>query len=73
MTRDTSAMVKEVSKALGAAVEEDIARSRTLDPRQRGELIVSACEAAVAIERSRILANQPPSQPAPGRRLRGNF
>jgi hypothetical protein len=57
--------VKEVSKALGEAVDQDIARLRMLDPRQRSALIVSACETAAAIERSRIAASLPPAEPEP--------
>jgi hypothetical protein len=65
MDRDASAILEEISKALDAEVEKDIARLRTLDPRQRSALIVSACETAAVIDRGRIAAGLPASQSAP--------
>jgi hypothetical protein len=73
MTRETTAIVKEVTEAVEAAVDKDIARLRTLDPHQRSQWIASACETAVAIERSRVAAGLPPSQPAPWPRSTWEF
>jgi hypothetical protein len=55
----------EMVKAHSAVADADIMRLRALTVRERSALIESACEAAAAIERSRIAAGMPPTQPAP--------
>jgi hypothetical protein len=54
-----------VVQAHAAAAERDVRRLPELDPRQRAILIESACEAAAAINRSRLAAGLPEVEPAP--------
>ena len=65
MAHETNVVVDKQAAAHGAAHDADIARLRRLSMRQRGELIESACEAAIEIQRSRLAAGLPPIQPAP--------
>ncbi|NLF07335.1 MAG: hypothetical protein GX594_05070 [Pirellulaceae bacterium] len=48
-----------------AADAADIARLRAMSVRERSEMIERACEAAASIERSRLAAGLPATQPAP--------
>jgi hypothetical protein len=65
MARDSAAAMEDLVKAVGAASERELARLRGLSLHERGVLLASACEAASAIERSRLAAGLPPSEPAP--------
>jgi hypothetical protein len=65
MQSKSAEVMKGVAHAVAAAADEEMARLRSLDPSQRSALIESACRAAMAIERSRLAAGLPPSEPAP--------
>ncbi len=55
----------EVVKAHREATDADIARLRVLSVRERSVLIELACEAAAALQRSRLAAGLPAAEPAP--------
>ena len=57
--------IADAAKAHDAARAEDDAELRTLDMRERGKLIESACEVAAAVYRSRLAAGLPEVDPAP--------
>ncbi len=58
--------VDRLDKQIAAhAAADELAARQSLDPDRRGELIVSACEAAAVIRRSRRAAGLPPVEPAP--------
>lgn len=65
MADGTTRALSEMVKAHDASADAEIARLRALTVRERGLLIELACEAAVAIERSRLAAGLPATQPAP--------
>lgn len=65
MLRQSAVVMDELVKAHGAAADRDVARLRTLGPRERGVLIESACEAAAVVNRSRLAAGLPAVEPAP--------
>jgi hypothetical protein len=65
MVQDSAVLIEELIKAHGAASDLDAMQLRTLGPRERGILIESACEAAAAINRSRLATGLPPVEPAP--------
>jgi hypothetical protein len=52
-------------QAHAAADAAENARLRSLTERERAEMLDAACLAAEEIERSRIAAGMPPTQPAP--------
>jgi len=62
---DPAAIIARQIKAHAAADEAELAKLRSLTMRQRAALFKSACEAAMAIERSRRAAGLPPTEPAP--------
>jgi hypothetical protein len=55
----------ERGRGPAAAADRDTERLRTLNMHDRGILIESACEAAAAIDRSRLAAGLPAVEPAP--------
>jgi hypothetical protein len=65
MQSKSAEIMEGVAHALAAVTDEEMARLRSLDPAERSALIESACKAAMAIERSRLAAGLPPSEPAP--------
>jgi hypothetical protein len=65
MDHESAAAMEKVVKAVEAANEQELVRLRGLSLRERGMLLAAACEAAAEIERGRIAAGLPPSQPAP--------
>jgi hypothetical protein len=65
MTDEPAAAMQRLVKAHAALAEEDIRRLRALSLRERGALIVSACEAAAVIYRSRLAAGLRDAEPAP--------
>jgi hypothetical protein len=65
MVHESAAVMEELVKAHGASSEQEIARLRTLSLRERGVLIELACEAAAAIDRSRLAAGLPAAESAP--------
>jgi hypothetical protein len=64
MAHDPSLTIEKSIRAHAAAAEQDIARLRSFGLRERGVLIESACEAAAAINRSRLAAGLPAPEPA---------
>jgi hypothetical protein len=65
MVHESAAVIEAFVKAHGASSEREIARLRTLSLRERGVLIELACEAAAAIDRSRLAAGLPAAESAP--------
>ncbi len=55
----------EMVMAHEAATDAEIAWLRALTMQERSALIEAACEAAAAIEQSRLAAGLPPTEPAP--------
>ena len=65
MTQEANRGPDDQIAAHGETERQDIARLRSLDMRERGRMIVSACETAAAIQRSRRAAGLPPVEPDP--------
>ena len=65
MVHQSVAVIQSAVKAHGAAADRDDERLRALGLRERGVLIESACEAAAAINLSRLAAGLPAVEPAP--------
>jgi hypothetical protein len=65
MIHEPAAVIEELVKAHAAADDQDVAPLRALGPHERGALIELACEAAAAINRSRLAAGLPAAEPAP--------
>jgi hypothetical protein len=53
------------TNVITALERRDIERLRKLSLKDRGELLMTACRAAVEIEASRLRMGLPPTQPAP--------
>lgn len=64
---DEKAQAAVAAQIAGHQALEDVdySRLRTMSMAERGRLLEAACEAAMEIERCRIAAGLPPSQPAP--------
>jgi hypothetical protein len=65
MVNRSATVMKGVAQAVAAAADCESAQLAGLDPRQRGLLIESACEAAAILSRSRLAAGLGPVEPAP--------
>ena len=65
MDQKFAAVMEELVKAHAMAADQDAAPLRALGPHERGALIELACEAATAINRSRLAAGLPVAEPAP--------
>jgi hypothetical protein len=55
--------MEQSSLAHAAADADDLARLRSLSVQERSDLIVSACEAAAVIHRSRLAMGLPDAEP----------
>jgi hypothetical protein len=65
MDHESVKILDDLVKTHAVVDDQDIAKLRSLSPQERGALIVSACEAAAAIQRSRLAAGLPAAEPAP--------
>ena len=65
MIHESAVVMAELVKAHDASSEEEIVRLRALSLRERGVLIELACEAAAAVDRSRLAAGLPAAESAP--------
>ncbi|MEA1951196.1 MAG: hypothetical protein U9N87_07420 [Planctomycetota bacterium] len=57
--------MQESVEAHATAANQDVAHLKTLSPHERGVMIELACEAAAAINRSRLAAGLPIVESAP--------
>lgn len=65
MPYEFASAMEETVKAHSTADQQDTASLRALSPEERAVLIERACEAAAAIERSRLAAGLPNAAPNP--------
>ncbi len=65
MADDPAEAMRKLVEARAAMDDEDMARLRAMSMRERTALIMSACEAAAAIYRSRLAAGLGPVEPDP--------
>jgi hypothetical protein len=65
MKQEPAEAINDLAKAHADLKADDLLRLRALSMAERSALIESACAAAAAIQRSRIAAGFPRSEPAP--------
>jgi hypothetical protein len=65
MDRKCASVMEELVTAHATLADQDVMSLRALSSHQRGALIELACEAAAAINRSRLAAGLPAAEPAP--------
>jgi hypothetical protein len=65
MHTDTPDRVSQSIEAHAAADLADLQKLRSLTERERAQLLEAACVLAAEIERSRVAAGMPKSEPAP--------